>query len=97
MSIADAPAVTLQDNAAVAVAAVAVGLVAANPARRGLRFTNVGADPVALGFTGITWAKRCIVLNAGDTWIEDRAANLAWAAICDAAKAASVTVQEVIA
>jgi hypothetical protein len=97
ITYADAPAITLQDNAAVAVAAAAVALVAANPARRGLRFTNIGVDPVALGFTGITWANRCLILNAGDTWIEDRAANLAWAGICDADKNASVTVQEVMA
>lgn len=97
ITYADAPAVTLQDNAAVACSSVAAALVAANAARRGLRITNLGADPVAIGFTGITWAKRCIVLNAGDTWVEERAANLAWAAICDATKTASVTVQEVIA
>lgn len=97
ITYADAPAVTLQDNLAVAVTAAGAALVAANANRRGLRFTNIGTDPVTIGFTGITWAKRCIILNSGDTWIEDRAANLAWAAICDAAKTASVTVQEVIA
>lgn len=97
ITYADAPAVTLQDNAAVAVTSAGAALVAAVAARRGLRITNIGADPVAIGFTGITWAKRCVVLNPGDTWVEDRAANLAWAAICDAAKTASVTVQEVIA
>lgn len=93
----DAPAVTLTDNAAVAVTDTGAALVAANANRRSLRFTNIGTDPVAIGFTGITWAKRCIVLNNGDTWIEDRAANLAWAADCDTGKTASVTVQEVIA
>lgn len=97
ITYADAPAVTLQDNAAIAVTDTGAALVAANANRRGLRFTNIGADPVTIGFTGITWAKRVIVLNSGDTWIEDRAANLAWAADCDAAKTASVTVQEVIA
>lgn len=97
ITYSDAPAVTLQDDAAVAVTSAGAALVAANASRRGLRFCNIGTDPVAIGFTGITWAKRCIVLNAGDTWIEDRAANLAWAAICDATKTASVTVQEVIA
>lgn len=94
-TIADLLAVTLQDNAAVAVTSAGAPLVAANASRRSLRFTNLGPDPVALGFTGITWAKRCIVLNSGDSYIEDRAANLAWAAVCDATKTASVTVQEV--
>lgn len=97
ITYADAPAVTLQDNAAIAVTDAGAALVAANANRRGLRCTNIGTDPVAIGFTGITWAKRCIVLNNGDTWIEDRAANLAWAADCDTGKTASVTVQEVIA
>lgn len=93
-------AVTLQDNAATAVASTAVALVAANPSRRSLRITNLGPDPVALGAAGITWVKRCIVLNAGastgDTHFEDNAANLAWYAICDAGKSASVTTQEVL-
>lgn len=97
ITYSDAPAVTLTDNDAVAVTSAGAALVAANAARRGLRFTNIGTDPVAIGFTGITWAKRCIILNAGDSWVEERAANLAWAAICDATKTASVTVQQVIA
>lgn len=96
ITYADAPAVTLQDNAAIAVTDAGVALVAANANRRGLRFTNIGTDPVAIGFTGITWAKRCIVIQPGDTWVEDRAANLAWAADCDTGKTASVTVQEVL-
>lgn len=96
ITYSDAPAVTLTDTAAVAVTSAGAALVAANAARRSLRFTNIGTDPVALGFTGITWAKRCIVLNAGDTWVEDRAANLAWDAITDVAKTASVTIQQVI-
>lgn len=97
ITYADAPAVTLQDNAAVAVTDAGAALVAANANRRGLRFCNIGTDPVTIGFTGITWAKRCLVLNPGDGWSEERAPNLAWAAICDATKTASITVQEVIA
>ena len=95
-TIADAPAVTLLDNAAVAVTDAGAALVAADPDRRGLRITNIGVDPVAIGAAGITWAKRCIILESGDGWIEDRAANLAWSAICDAGNTANVTVQEVI-
>ena len=97
ITYSDAPAVTLQDNAAVTVAAVAAVLVAANAARRGLRFTNIGTDPVAIGAAGITWAKRCLILASGDSWVEERAANLAWFGICDTAKTASITVQEVLA
>lgn len=97
ITYSDAPAVTLQDNAAIACTAVAAVLVTGNASRRGLRFTNIGVDPVAIGAAGITWAKRCLLLAAGDSWVEERAANLAWSGICDAAKTASVTVQEVIA
>lgn len=97
ITYSDAPAVTLQDNAAVAVTDTGAALVAANANRKSLRFTNIGTDPVALGFTGITWAKRCVILDSGDTWIEDRAPNKAWAAITDAGKTASVTTQEVLA
>jgi hypothetical protein len=97
ITYADAPAVTLQDNAAGAVTDAGAALVTANANRRALRFTNIGTDPVTIGFTGITWAKRCLVLEAGDTWTEDRAANLAWAGDCDTGKTASVTVQEVLA
>jgi hypothetical protein len=97
LTLADLLAVTLQDNAAIAVTSAGAAIVAANASRRSLRFTNLGTDPVALGFTGITWAKRVLVLRNGESWVEDRAANLAWAAICDATKTASLTVQEVIA
>jgi hypothetical protein len=37
------------------------------------------------------------VLEAGDLWIEESAANLAWFGITDAGGAASVTVQQVLA
>jgi hypothetical protein len=97
ITYADAPAVAMTNAAPVACSAVAAVLVAANAARRAVRFTNIGVDPVAIGATGITWASRCIVLNTGDTWIEDRAANLAWSAICDTGKTASVTAQGVTA
>jgi hypothetical protein len=91
----DAPAVTLQDNTAAAVTSTGVSLLAANAVRKSARFTNLGPDPVTIGTTGHTWAKRCLILNMNDTWVEERAANLAWTAITDATKTASVTVQEV--
>lgn len=95
ISYTDAPATAIVDRAAVACGPVAVSLLAASAARKRARFTNLGPDPVTLGTTGHTWAKRCIVLEVGDTWIESDAANLAWVGITNAATAASVTVQEV--
>jgi hypothetical protein len=95
ITYSDAPAAALVDNVAVSVTATGAAVLAPLSARKSIRFANLGPDPVAIGFTGITWAKRSIVLNAGDVWLEDRAANMAWAAITDTAKTASVTAQEV--
>jgi hypothetical protein len=89
----DPPAQSITDTAAVAVGDVAVQIVAADANRRALRFANLGTDAVALGGVGITWAKRVIVINPGDVWIEDRAGNLAWFGITDAGGAGSVTAQ----
>lgn len=97
VSLADAPATAATNGAAVACGPAAVVIAAADANRRALRIANLGPDPVAIGAAGITWASRCVVLEPGDVWIEDRGANLAWSAITDAAKAASVTVQQVTA
>lgn len=90
------PADSIINGAAIAVGDVEVQLVAAAVKRKAARFTNIGTDAVALGATGLTWAKRCIVINPGDTWTEDDAANLKWVGITDAGDSASVTVQEVL-
>lgn len=95
VSLADAPATAVTVAAPVACGPVAVVLAAADAARRSMRLLNLGPDPVAIGPAGLTWANRCVVLGVGDIWVEDRAANLAWSAITDAGKAASVTVQRV--
>lgn len=97
VSLADAPATAVINGAAVACGPAAVVVSAANAARRALRFLNLGPDPVALGPAGLTWATRTIVVEVGDVWVEDRAANLAWSAITDAGKAASVTAQAITA
>lgn len=91
----DAPATAIVDRAAVAVTSAGASILAASASRKRARFYNIGPDPVTLGTTGHTWAKRCIVLAAGDTWVESDAANLAWTAITDAGTTASVTAQEV--
>lgn len=97
VSINDAPAVAISSNAPVACSPVAAVVAAADANRRAIRFSNLGPDPVALGPAGLTWAQRVIVLEVGDVWIEDRAANLAWSAITDAGDAASVTWQGITA
>lgn len=97
ITYSDAPATSLSDKAAVAVNDTADLIVAANANRKALRIANLGTDPVALGAAGITWAKRCIVLEAGDVWIEERGANLEWYAITNTGLSASVTAQEVLA
>ncbi|WP_431257212.1 hypothetical protein ACQ86G_21505 [Roseateles chitinivorans] len=97
VSLSDAPATAAANNGPVACSPVAVVVAAASANRRALRIANIGPDPVAIGAAGITWAKRCVVLEVGDIWLEDRGANLAWSAITDAGKTASVNVQEVTA
>ena len=95
VAAADIPAAAAPDNAAVACSAVLAAILAANVDRRAIYFFNAGPDAVTLGAAGHTWAKRCIVLEAGDAWIEDQAANLAWYGITDAGDAASVTTKTV--
>jgi hypothetical protein len=97
LTYSDAPATAVSGSAPVAVTPAGVAVVAANAARKGLRLRNLGPDPVAVGGTGLTWANRCIVLDVGDMWVEERGANVAWSAIVDAGKAASLGVQEVVA
>ena len=97
LTYSDAPATAVTNAAAVAVTAAGVAILADNPSRKAVRFCNLGADAVALGGPGLTWVQRCIVLEPGDVWVEERGANVAWAGVCDAGKTASVTAQEVIA
>lgn len=88
---------TMENSAALAVTSAGANIATARPARRSIRFANIGTDPVAIGAPGLTWAARCLVLNPGDTWEELTAPNLAWFAICEATKTASITAQEVMA
>ena len=97
VSLADAPAVAASSNPAVICGPAAVAIAAANANRRALRICNLGPDPLAIGPVGMTWAQRVIVLLAGDVWIEDRGANLAWSGITDAALTATATWQGVTA
>jgi hypothetical protein len=97
-SVADSPAQSITDAAPVAVTSAALATLAtASATRRGLRLYNQGPDPVAIGGGALTWARRAIVLEAGDTWEETKGANLEWRAICDAGKTATVGVQGVSA
>lgn len=97
VSLADAPATATSANAAVAVNDTADLIAAADANRRAIRIANLGPDPVALGPAAQTWAGRVIVLEVGDIWLEDRAANLAWYAITDTGGSASVTWQGITA
>lgn len=96
LSYTDAPATAVNNLAAVAVTGAGAALLANDPDRKAARFANIGADPVAIGGVGITWAARVIVLSPGDVWVEERGANIAWAAITDAGDTASVSIQEVM-
>lgn len=97
ITYADAPAASLTNAQAIAVGPAEIVVMAYRETRKAARFLNLGPDPVTIGAAGITWTQRTIVLNVGDLWVEDRAANVAWSAITDEGKSASVTVQGVIA
>ncbi len=91
-------AVAIADDTPVAVAAtptVPTALLAALSNRVSIRFTNTGTNQVALGGSGLTWAKATVFLNPGDTWVEERAANLAWYGVCNTGAASTVAMQEI--
>jgi hypothetical protein len=90
-------AAALVNDAPVAMTAAFASIVAANANRVSIRFTNTGANVVALGAAGLTFANGAILLQPGDTWVEERAANLAWGGICGAGLASTIAVQEVMA
>lgn len=94
VSVREVTAGTVSNHATVAASPVIAVALAADATRYEARFTNLTGDPVALGAAGLTWATRCIVLNAGDTWVETRAPGAAWSVITDAAKAATIGIQE---
>lgn len=97
VTVADVRPLTMENSGPAAITNVETALASFRLIRRSVRFTNLGPDPVAIGAAGLTWAKRCIVLNAGDTWVEDTASNLAWVAITESAgKTASITTNEVL-
>lgn len=91
----DAPATSFEEPAAVNITGGLTAVIGASATRSSLRFINHGPDPVAIGGAGLTWAKRAIVLDVGDGWEENRGANLAWSAVCDAGKTAVIGVQGV--
>lgn len=97
LTLDQTPAGSIVDDAAVAVTDVGAALVAADATRLEVRFANIGASPCALGTVGITWAKRVIVLQPGDVWIETKAAALAWRGITDTGLTASITMQRLMA
>lgn len=90
-------AVAVVNDAPVAMTAAYAAIVAANANRVSLRLTNTGTNVVALGAAGLTFANGCILLQPGDTFIEERAANLAWGGICNTGLASTIAVQEVTA
>lgn len=90
-------ALAIVNDAPVAMTAAVTNIVAANANRVSLRMTNTGSQVIALGAAGLTYANGAILLQPGDTWIEERAANLAWYGICNTGLASTLAVQEVTA
>lgn len=70
------PAVIVNNGAATA--------LVSDPTLRKLTILNSGADgKVALGGADVTMSNAAIILEPGDTWIEDNAAGAAWYATSD--------------
>ncbi|MCZ2495728.1 hypothetical protein GN316_03055 [Xylophilus sp. Kf1] len=93
----NAPASGLIDRPTMDVGDTPVAIFAANPNRLECRVRNTGTDPVAIGAPGLTWAKRTVVLEGEDLFIESRAAALQLTAICPPGGSTSLNVQEVLA
>jgi hypothetical protein len=88
-------AVAIVDHAPIAVTAAITVIDAGSANRISIRITNTGANPVALGSSALTWATAAVILQPGDTWIEERAANLGWNAICNTGLTTTLGVQEI--
>lgn len=84
---------TVTNPAAVSVGVAATALVAANAARRGVRFYNAGTVDVYLGGAGVTVGTGGVKIAAGQFWAESEAAAAAWYGVSGTA-AQSVQIQE---
>lgn len=90
-------ALAVVDDAPVAATAAVGALLPVLVNRVSARITNTGANPVAIGSATLTWAKAAVIINPGDTWVEERGANLAWYCICNTGLASTLGVQEITA
>lgn len=88
-------AATVTNVAPAPVTAAASVFLAAAAARRGFRVKNVGANAVAIGGAGLTFANAAVLIQPGETWNESEAACAAWSAICDAGLASTLNIQTV--
>lgn len=68
-------------------------LLAANAARKGIRFLHASGPVVYLGGAGVDLANGALKMNAGDLWLEGDAPGAAWYAFADGG-AAVVKLQE---
>lgn len=86
----------------VAVTATETVLTTATPGCTEISFCNRGANPVAIGAPGLTWASRVWELapgtstTPGDVLTRTIGANLAWAAICNTGNATAVAIEKVL-
>ena len=70
-------------------------LLAANAARRGVRFRNAGETAVAIGGAGISFAAASVVIQQGETWNENEAPGAAWYCICEAGLTSQINIQAI--
>ena len=87
---------TVNDRAQISVAQTIGVLAAALSTRRGIRIKNVGANPVAIGGSSLTFATAAIVLQIGDVWNEDEAPAAAWYCVCGTGLTSTLNIQDII-
>lgn len=88
-------AATVTNGAAASCTDIETAIVAASTSRRGLRIKNAGANPVAIGGTGIAYATAAVILQAGETWNENEAPGAAWYSICGAGLTSTLHIQTI--
>jgi hypothetical protein len=88
-------AAAVANVAAVAVTATVGVLIAVGATRRGLRLRNAGANAVAIGATGVTFAAAAVIIQPGEAWIETEAPGAAWYCICNTGLTSTINIQTV--
>ncbi|WP_308921164.1 hypothetical protein [Janthinobacterium sp. J1-1] len=87
---------TVTNTPPVAVTEVESALLAADPARRGVRIYNAGPGAIAIGGVCLVYEHAAITIRPGETWNEADAPGAAWRVIYEPGETASIKLQEIL-